>query len=83
MEHHVRQDSTCPLCLGIKDQGLVLCWPCHRKEKAANHGCYSDFAERRIAATEKLLRETEDARKRHTGCKRESRWHLQIRGTLT
>ena len=66
MEHHVRQDSTCPLCLGIKDCGLVLCWPCHRKEKAANHGCYSDFAERRIAATEKLLRETEDARKRHT-----------------
>ena len=65
MEHHVRADSTCPLCLGLKDQGLVLCWPCHRSEKRANGGKYSDFAERRIAATEKLLRETENVRKQH------------------
>ena len=65
-ESYVRSDYTCPLCLGPKDRGLVLCWPCHRSEKEANGGGYSAFAERRIAATDKLLRETEDLRRRHT-----------------
>ena len=54
-ESRVRADNTCPLCLGVKDKGLVLCWPCHRREKAANDGCYSAFAERRVAAREQFL----------------------------
>ena len=65
-ESYVRADYTCPLCIGPKDTGLVLCWPCHRSEKRANGGGYSAFAERRIAATDKLLRETKDLRARHT-----------------
>ena len=55
-ESYVRADYTCPLCLGPKDRGLVLCWPCHRSEKRANDGCYSAFAERRIAARDDYLR---------------------------
>ena len=54
----VRDDATCPLCLGVKDRGLVVCWPCHYSEKQANHGCYSAFAERRISAYERFLRDT-------------------------
>ena len=54
----VRADNTCPLCLGVKDKGLILCWPCHHSEKRANGGSYSAFAERRISATERFFRDT-------------------------
>ena len=57
---HVRRDFTCPLCLGVKNGGLVLCWDCHYSEKQANDGCYSDFAERRIAARDDYLRNAVD-----------------------
>lgn len=51
----VRSSYICPLCRNHKDQGLVLCWPCHRKEKAANGGCYSNTAETIIEAREYRL----------------------------
>lgn len=51
-------DATCPRCLGVKDTGLVLCWPCHHDEKRWNGGGYSVFAERLIAARESQLRKS-------------------------
>ena len=56
-ERLTRHDVTCPLCLGVKNLGLVLCWSCHRSESRANGGQYSAFAERRIAAHERYLEE--------------------------
>lgn len=38
---HVRQLPICLSCKGAKDQGLVLCWPCHREQKRLNEGGYS------------------------------------------
>lgn len=34
-----RDDCTCPLCLGMKDKGLVTCWNCYRwfKLRDGNH----------------------------------------------
>jgi len=29
---HVRQDTSCPICLGRKDRGLVACWSCYREK---------------------------------------------------
>jgi hypothetical protein len=43
---HVRKLRVCPLCNKPKDTGLVLCWPCHNKEKEENDGCYSARTER-------------------------------------
>lgn len=28
----IRRDSTCPFCTRTKDQGLIACWPCFRRE---------------------------------------------------
>lgn len=36
----VRRLRTC-LCGDAKDEGLILCWPCHRREKRFNDGGYS------------------------------------------
>ena len=42
MDHeHVRRSFTCIRCNGIKDTGLLLCWPCHRAEKRDHDGGYS------------------------------------------
>ena len=30
------------LCGSEKDEGCLLCWPCHRREKALNAGGYGD-----------------------------------------
>jgi hypothetical protein len=51
----VRRGFTCPLCLGPKDAGLVVCWPCNREQKNANHGAYSERAEATIAEFEDFL----------------------------
>lgn len=52
---HVRNDTICPLCRKRKDTGLVLCWPCHHKEKVENFDCYSQTTETIIEAREYLL----------------------------
>lgn len=51
----VRRWHTCPKCLNSKDEGLVLCWPCHRTEKRQNDGGYSVETEAKIALAEKKL----------------------------
>ena len=51
----VRRGFTCPLCYASKDAGLVVCWPCHREQKRANRGCYSESAEATIAQFEDFL----------------------------
>lgn len=48
------------LCLGQKDQGLLLCWPCHRAAIAtsARHGFQGDYppvVEQLIDAVENTL----------------------------
>jgi hypothetical protein len=52
---HVRADATCPLCLGVKDDGLVLCWQCHRKQKRLFDGSYGQLAEALIARRDRYL----------------------------
>jgi hypothetical protein len=55
----VRASFTCVRCEGSKDQGLLLCWQCHRGEKAQNSGCdydYSPAVEAKLAAAERNLR---------------------------
>lgn len=44
----VRAYSRCVCCGGLKDAGLVLCWPCHHKQKARNDGDYSAYTKRAI-----------------------------------
>ena len=51
----VRADHSCPLCKGPKPAGNLLCWPCHRTEKAQNDGGYSPEAEAVIAKREDWL----------------------------
>ena len=48
----VRAQYTCVCCGGPKDRELILCWPCHHKEKRMNDGSYS-------AAVEQALRDFE------------------------
>jgi len=62
-EMMVRDDCTCPLCLGWKDTGLVLCWPCHHDEKRKHGGSYS-------VQTECLIR----ARGRQLAAREVRRW---------
>jgi hypothetical protein len=38
---HVRTLLACPKCSQPKDQGLLLCWPCHRQQKREHGGGYS------------------------------------------
>lgn len=51
----VRAHHSCPLCKGPKPAGNLVCWPCHRFEKANNNGGYSAKAERLIDACEDWL----------------------------
>jgi hypothetical protein len=50
----VRNDRTCPLCLGSKDKALVACWSCYR-EHGLKYG--NAAAERKISARETYLAE--------------------------
>jgi hypothetical protein len=29
---NVRASSRCPLCLGVKEKGLLVCWSCYREQ---------------------------------------------------
>lgn len=51
---NLRNSPHCPLCSNEKDSGLVVCWPCHRREKWHN-GCYSERANQIIEAREQVL----------------------------
>lgn len=31
--YRVRNQNTCPFCMGSKDLGTVACWPCYRSER--------------------------------------------------
>lgn len=50
---HVRSMYTCPACSQPKDRGLLLCWPCHHKEKRIHDGCYSQRVELLLDALER------------------------------
>ena len=39
--NRVRALLFCPRCHGGKDAGLLLCWPCHQRQKRAYGGDYS------------------------------------------
>ncbi len=47
--------SECPLCNRPKLKGLLLCWPCHQKQKERNDGDYSKATWAKIAALEASL----------------------------
>lgn len=51
----VRADGLCPHCGEAKTQGLLLCWPCHHKQKEHYDGDYGKLAKRQIAAREAFL----------------------------
>jgi len=44
---HIRQITTCPVCGGFKDKGLVTCWSCYRSHnlKYGNPRCETIIAE--------------------------------------
>ena len=44
----VRAVTFCPRCFGTKDQGLLVCWPCHARLKRAYDGGYGRVMERRL-----------------------------------
>jgi hypothetical protein len=45
---------TCIRCQGAKDEGLVVCWPCHGYMKATFGGCYDPEIEQRIKVLDAL-----------------------------
>jgi hypothetical protein len=49
---NVRASVVCPLCQGVKDAGLVACWPCYRKNEM-RYG--NPAAELKIDQAEKRL----------------------------
>lgn len=51
----VRRSHTCVACGGPKDQNLLLCWPCHRREKRQNDYSYSEYIEHKLNAAEEEL----------------------------
>lgn len=51
----IRECLTCPDCLGPKDQGLLVCWPCNRLQKTHNDGGYSERLTRRLGELESFL----------------------------
>jgi hypothetical protein len=50
---NIRNSVTCPNCQESKSIGLVLCWPCHHKQKHRNDGCYSKRVESKLERIEK------------------------------
>jgi hypothetical protein len=59
---HVRAQFTCVCCGGGKDRELLLCWPCHHKQKRQNEGGYSHRIESLLASLEtRLRRQTNNA----------------------
>jgi hypothetical protein len=70
----VRDGYTCPSCLGPKNRGLLICWPCHHDQKQHNDGKYDQLTEAMISAYEIHLKceiylakvTHEQARKNHS-----------------
>lgn len=55
MSHEkVRAQYTCVGCSGPKSAGLLLCWPCHRKQKQLNAGQLYDYSPEIEAKLDKL-----------------------------
>ena len=53
-----RSLTFCPRCGADKDQGLVLCWPCHRKTKNdQEYGRILDIFEAIISGNEVYYRQ--------------------------
>lgn len=61
----IRASTICPLCIGSKDTGLLVCWPCYRSENLRNGNAAADakidYEEARLAgqrgrAAPRLLR---------------------------
>lgn len=50
----VRAQHTCVGCNGPKATGLLLCWPCHRKQKRLNAGQLYDYSPEIEAKLDKL-----------------------------
>lgn len=40
---NMRSLDICIVCRGPKDQGLVICWACHKKQKRLNAGKDYDY----------------------------------------
>lgn len=57
---HVREDYTCPVCLGPKNRGLLVCWPCHHDETHYNDGKYRPSIEEIISTREFHLTTLDD-----------------------
>ncbi len=53
---HVRACFVCVACGGSKDCELLLCWPCHHKQKSRNDGMYSNRVERDLDKLENEIR---------------------------
>ena len=47
--NRVRAATFCPRCMGVKDAGLLVCWPCNRRLKAAYDGGYGLVFEKKLA----------------------------------
>lgn len=54
---YVRAHWTCPLCLGSKDKDMLVCWPCHTRQKHLNGGCYSKDVEAKIQDFDDFLKD--------------------------
>jgi hypothetical protein len=51
----VRALAFCVCCKQPKQIGLLICWPCHRREKAANGGGYSAATQSKIETVDRGL----------------------------
>ena len=52
----VRKHKVCVCCGKPKAEGLLLCWPCHHKEKQRCDGDYSQLVKNAIAIADAELR---------------------------
>lgn len=56
-EDRVRSHPVCPLCYGVKDVGLLVCWGCYRRTDMRKWGLLDENAERQIRAFGERLAE--------------------------
>ena len=52
---HLRRLAFCPWCGRRKDDGLVICWPCHRELKDQHRGTWGKEAERYLDRFERTM----------------------------
>jgi hypothetical protein len=68
VDHPVlRAIPICPLCLEHKDVGTLICWPCHRTQKAHNQGGYSAHAIQRLETIAAFLGSAFEAHNKEFG----------------